>query len=97
MIILNIPECMEVLTGLHKLYEDQYELEESDRDEESREFFEARASILSYIISQDALTSTEVEAVDELENILKYLQDMFFKKYNQYKDLYSVVNDKVFA
>ena len=97
MIIINVLPCLEVLTIFHKYYEDQYSLENDQRAPEVQQFFYVRTSLLSYLISRDALTDAYVEALDELEPNLRYIQDLYFEKYNEEKDIYFVKNDKVYA
>lgn len=97
MVIINVLPCLEVLTILHKYYEDQYSLDDAQRAPEARQFFYVRASLLGYLISRDALTDAYAEAFDELEPNLRYIQELYFDKYNEEKDIYFVKDDKVYA
>ena len=97
MVIINVLPCLEVLTILHKYYEDQYLLNEDERSSEAQKFFNVRQSLLSYLISRDALTDAYAEGLDILESSLLYIQDVYLEMYNEQKDIYFVKNDKVYA
>lgn len=97
MIIINVLPCLEVLTVFHKYYEDQYSLDENQQSSEAQKFFSVRESLLSYLISRDALTDAYTEGLDVLEPGLRYIQDLYFEKYNEEKDVYFVTDSKVYA
>lgn len=97
MIVINVLLCIEVLTIFHKYYEDQYLLNEDERSSEAQKFFDIRESLLSYLISRDALTDAYTEGLDVLEPGLRYIQDLYVGMYNEEKDVYFVKNDRVYA
>lgn len=97
MVIINVLPCLEVLTVFHKYYEDQYLLKDDERSSEAQKFFSVRESLLSYLISRDALTDAYTEGLDILESSLQYIQDVYLEMYNEQKDIYFVKNDKVYA
>lgn len=97
MVIINVLPCLEVLTILHKYYEDQYGLDENECSLEAQKFFDSRESLLSYLISKDALTDAYTEGLDVLEPSLRYIQDLYFETYNEEKDVYLVTDNKVYA
>lgn len=97
MIIINVLPCLEALIDLFSRYEKQYTLNEDKQTASAKQFFYVRASILGFLISRDALTSVRVEALDELEPNLKYVQDLYIETYNKNVDIYYTKNDKVYA
>ena len=90
MIMLNVLNCLKSLTLLHKFHEKEYEMEESKRSPDAKRFFYVRSSLLSYMICKDALTDAFVEAADELEDNLRYLQDLHKNTYNEDPKVYVV-------
>lgn len=97
MVIINVLPCLEVLNILHKYYEDQYLLDKDQQSLESQKFFSVRESLLSFLISRDALTDAYVEGLDVLESSLRYVQDLYLEMYNEEKDVYFVKDDRVYA
>ena len=97
MVIINVLPCLEVLTILHKYYEDQYLLDKDQQSLESQKFFSVRESLLSFLISRDALTDAYVEGLDVLESSLRYVQDLYLEMYNEEKDVYFVKDDRAYA
>ena len=99
MLVINVLNCLEALTLLHQRHMNQQDWEESKQTKEAHHFFYARESILSYLISQNALTIGYTEAPAELEPNLNFLQNIYFNNFNPEpdKEIYFVQNDKTYA
>lgn len=99
MIVINTLNCLEAMTLLHQHHANQQDWDESKQTEEARHFFYVRESILSYLISQNALTLGFAEAPGVLETNLNFLQNIYFNHFNPGpdKEIYFVNKDKSYA
>lgn len=97
MIIVDILECLRVLTILNKYFEDQFELDDDQRSPNARGFFRIRQSILSYLICRDALTDAYTQVPDELEESLVVIQDIYNEIYSERPEIYFTKQDKILA
>lgn len=94
MISIKVLDCLRVLADLHQPhYGDHYPLVETKRPKVSQKFFDARSSLLSYLIYRDALTDISVEGPPELKKHLDYLSELYSKLYSKKIELYSLLID----
>ena len=86
MITVDIPNTLLTLIRLHDLFKNEYESEE--QTPQAQLFFNNRATLLSYLISRDALTDLSISAEDDLIRSLETIQQMHLNLFNERIKLY---------
>lgn len=92
MITIDIPGTLLALIHLHDQFKNEYEAEK--QTPQAKLFFNSRATLLSYIISRDALTNLTILAEDELIKSLETIQQMHLKIFNVEVQLYIEERDQ---
>ena len=87
MITVDIPNTLLALIRLHDLFKNEYEAEE--QTPQAQLFFNNRATLLSYLISRDALTDVSISAEDDLIRSLETMQQMHLTLFNESIKLYT--------
>ena len=87
MITIDIPATLLTLIRLHDLFKNEYESEE--QTPHAQLFFNNRATLLSYLISRDALTDVSISAEDDLIRSLETMQQMHLTVFNESIKLYT--------
>lgn len=86
MITIDVPGTLLALIHLHDRFKDEYESE--NQTAQAQQFFNSRATLLSYMISQDALTNLTISAENDLIRSLETIQQMHLKIFNVEIQLY---------
>lgn len=86
MITIDIPNTLLTLIRLHNLFKNEYESE--NQTPQAQLFFNSRATLLSYLISRDALTNLILLAEDELARSLDTIQQMHLNLLGENVQLY---------
>lgn len=94
---LLVPTIMKALTTLHTGYLGEYGKDPDDRTPKSQEFFEARNTLLSYLIFNDALTNTKIDGEEQLLPYLDFVKYMYKLIYDKTEILYTATDDNLLA
>lgn len=86
MITIDIPNTLSVLIRLHNHHKNEYDSE--NQTPQAQLFFNSRATLLSYMISRDALTDLSISAEDDLIRSLETIQQMYLTLFNESVKLY---------